>query len=124
MKREYLTVKSIAGPLFYVEKTHDVSYSEIAQVRMPSGEERLGQVLEIDEVFTDPQMIHRNMLVEKDYPGVGKVHQVGHAIKLSDTPASVRGLPPLIGEHTDEILSGLGYDEQTIKRLREDTIVG
>ncbi len=49
MKREYLTVKSIAGPLFYVEKVEDVSYSEIARVRLPSGEERLGQVLEVDE---------------------------------------------------------------------------
>jgi V/A-type H+-transporting ATPase subunit B len=49
MKREYLTVKSIAGPLFYVEKTEDVSYGEIASVRMPTGEERLGQVLEVNE---------------------------------------------------------------------------
>lgn len=49
MKREYLTVKSIVGPLFYVEKTSDVSYSEIALVKLPSGEERLGQVLEVNE---------------------------------------------------------------------------
>jgi V/A-type H+-transporting ATPase subunit B len=49
MKREYLTVRSIAGPLFYVEKTRDVAFSEIASVTLPSGEERLGQVLEVDE---------------------------------------------------------------------------
>ena len=49
MKQEYFTVKSIAGPLFYVEKTQNVSYSEIASVRLPSGEERLGQVLEVNE---------------------------------------------------------------------------
>ena len=49
MRQEYLTVKSIAGPLFYVEKAKDVAYGEIASVRLPSGEERLGQVLEVNE---------------------------------------------------------------------------
>ncbi len=49
MKREYLTVKSISGPLFYVEKTEDVAYGEIASVKLPSGEDRLGQVLEVNE---------------------------------------------------------------------------
>ncbi|MFH1416382.1 MAG: V-type ATP synthase subunit B [Elusimicrobiota bacterium] len=49
MKREYFTVRSIAGPLFYVEKTEDVAYSEIAMIQLPSGENRLGQVLEVDE---------------------------------------------------------------------------
>lgn len=49
MKKEYFTVRSIAGPLFYVEKAVDVSYSEIASVKLPSGEERLGQVLEVNE---------------------------------------------------------------------------
>lgn len=49
MKQEYHTVRSISGPLFYVEKAKGVSYSEIASVRLPSGEERLGQVLEVDE---------------------------------------------------------------------------
>jgi len=49
MRQEYLTVRSIAGPLFYVEKVKDVAYSEIARVKLPSGEERLGQVLEVSE---------------------------------------------------------------------------
>ena len=49
MRQEYLTVKSIAGPLFIVEKTRDVAYGEIASVELPSGEIRLGQVLEVNE---------------------------------------------------------------------------
>lgn len=49
MRQEYLTVKSIAGPLFIVEKTQDVAYEEIASVELPSGERRLGQVLEVNE---------------------------------------------------------------------------
>ncbi len=49
MKQEYKTVKSISGPLFYVEKVEDVAYNEIATVKLPSGEERLGKVLEVNE---------------------------------------------------------------------------
>ncbi len=49
MKKEYKTVRSIAGPLFYVEKVQDVAYGEIARVRLPSGEDRLGQVLEVSD---------------------------------------------------------------------------
>ncbi len=49
MRKEYKTVRSIAGPLFYVEKVKDVAYGEIARVKLPSGENRLGQVLEVSE---------------------------------------------------------------------------
>lgn len=49
MRKEYSTVKSIVGPLFFVDKAKGVSYNEIASVKLPSGEVRLGQVLEVDE---------------------------------------------------------------------------
>ncbi len=49
MRQEYLTVKSISGPLFYVQKTKDISYGEIAQIKLPSEELRLGQVLEVNK---------------------------------------------------------------------------
>ncbi len=49
MRQEYLTVRSIAGPLFYVEKAEDVAYDEIASVKLPSGEIRMGRVLEVNE---------------------------------------------------------------------------
>lgn len=83
----------------------------------------VGKVYTWDEVFRDPQVLHRNMIVEIDHPVVGKVKQVGIAIKLSDTPGTIRNLGPYLGQNTDEILSGLGYSPEEISRLREKGIV-
>jgi len=78
----------------------------------------IGKVYSLDEVFTDPQVLHRGMVVEMDYPGGDKIKQVGIAIKLSDTPGKVRSLPPLRGEQTDEILFGLGFSQERVDELR------
>jgi hypothetical protein len=52
-------------------------------------------------------------------PQHGKVKQVGIAPKLSETPGSVRRLAPSLGEHTDEVLGGIGLAQAEINRLRE-----
>jgi len=80
-------------------------------------------VYSLDEVFDDPQMLHRKMVLEFDHPKMGKVRQVGISIKLSDTPGEVRSLAPLAGEHTDEILAALGYSKEKIAELRESGAV-
>tara|TARA_Y100000031_G_C8055731_1_gene308267 strand:- start:204 stop:698 length:495 start_codon:yes stop_codon:yes gene_type:complete len=79
----------------------------------------IGKVHSLDEVFTDSHVIHRQMVIEVEHPTEGKIKQVGIAVKLSDTPGEVRSLPPMLGEHTDEILVGLGYDKQRINELRQ-----
>jgi crotonobetainyl-CoA:carnitine CoA-transferase CaiB-like acyl-CoA transferase len=58
------------------------------------------------------------MVVELDHPKFGKVKQVGISIKLSETPGQIRALAPLPGQHTDEILQGLGYSKEKIEELR------
>ena len=78
-----------------------------------------GPVLNIDETFQDPQVLHRKMVVEVDHPRLGKVKQVGIPIKLSETPGSIRSVGVPLGEHTREILSGLGFSEQEIASLRD-----
>jgi crotonobetainyl-CoA:carnitine CoA-transferase CaiB-like acyl-CoA transferase len=80
-------------------------------------------VLEMENVVTDPHNVAREMVIEVDSP-VGKVKQVGIGAKLSDTPGKVRSTSPLIGQHTDEILAGLGYDDAKIAGLRERGVVG
>jgi crotonobetainyl-CoA:carnitine CoA-transferase CaiB-like acyl-CoA transferase len=80
-------------------------------------------VLEMENVVTDPHNVAREMVIEVDSP-VGKVKQVGIGAKLSDTPGKVRSTSPLIGQHTDEILGGLGYDDAKIAGLRERGVVG
>jgi len=63
------------------------------------------------------------MLLEIDHPRFGKVNQVGIGIKLSDTPGEVRSLAARLGQHTDELLSGLGYSQAEIEKLRQDGVV-
>jgi len=80
----------------------------------------VGKMLTLDEVPDDPQVRARKMIVELDTPEGGKVKQVGISIKLSDTPGSIRTLAPKLGQHTDEILNELGYEQSAIDRWREE----
>lgn len=83
----------------------------------------VGKVNTWDEVCEDPQVRQRDMIVDVDDPVAGKVRQVGVAIKLSDTPGSIRTLGPYMGQHTAELLSALGYAAAEIARLKEQGIV-
>jgi crotonobetainyl-CoA:carnitine CoA-transferase CaiB-like acyl-CoA transferase len=83
----------------------------------------IGPVNTPAEVFADPQVQHRQMLLEHRTSTGDVVRQVGIALKLSDTPGSVRHLGPRLGQHTDEVLSALGYDEAEKQRLHEQGIV-
>ena len=78
-----------------------------------------GPVNSIDEVYADPQVLHREMLQEIAHPGLssGKVRFAGFAAKLSDTPATVRRHPPMRGEHTLEILAELGFNSHEVDGL-------
>ena len=83
----------------------------------------VGKVYTPDEVFFDPQVLHRQMVIEVDHPILGKIKQVGIAPKFSKTPGKVRSLAPLPGEHTDEILEELGYKREEIQSLRQQGVV-
>jgi crotonobetainyl-CoA:carnitine CoA-transferase CaiB-like acyl-CoA transferase len=63
-----------------------------------------GPVLHYDEVFTDPQILARDMVVETEHPVTGKFRTMGVTVKLSDTPGSIRRPAPRLGEHTQEVL--------------------
>jgi crotonobetainyl-CoA:carnitine CoA-transferase CaiB-like acyl-CoA transferase len=78
----------------------------------------------IDKVFAAPQVRHRNMLVQVDHPTAGTVRMAGIPVKFSATPPSVRLPPPLLGEHTDDVLaSWLGMRDKEIAELREKKIL-
>ena len=82
-----------------------------------------GAVRDIAEVLDDPQVIARDMVETVDHPTIGPLRLTGIPFKLSDTPGSIRRPPPLLGEHTDEVLSELGYSGDEIVALRRDGIV-
>jgi len=83
----------------------------------------VGPVLEIDEVFDDPQVLHRGMLLELDHPTEGRVQQIGFPLKLSDTPATFRDFAPERGRDTVPLLRELGYSADDIARLEREGIV-
>jgi len=80
-------------------------------------------VLTLEETFQDPQVLHRNMLVEINHPRAGKIKQIGPPIKFSATPGEVSTPAPEIGEHTEEILKKLGYTEEKVKELRKEGVI-
>ncbi|MFB4164996.1 CaiB/BaiF CoA transferase family protein [Alteribacillus sp. JSM 102045] len=83
-----------------------------------------GPINTIDQVVNDPQVLARDMILEVDHPIVKNLKMAGFPIKLSDTPASLKRHPPLLGEHTDEILSELGLTPDYIKDLKTKKVVG
>ncbi len=82
-----------------------------------------GPIYTMDKIFTDPQVLHRQMLKELDHPKVGKVKVTGVPVKLSDTPGEVETAPPILGQHTQEILTELGFSDQDIKKLRQEKVI-
>jgi crotonobetainyl-CoA:carnitine CoA-transferase CaiB-like acyl-CoA transferase len=80
----------------------------------------VGRMLTLDELERDPQIRARNMVVEVEAPSGEKIKQVGISIKLSETPGSIRSLAPKPGQHTDEILTDLGYNARDIERWRSE----
>jgi crotonobetainyl-CoA:carnitine CoA-transferase CaiB-like acyl-CoA transferase len=102
----------------FLTKTRDEWFELLTRNDVPAG-----KVLMPDEVFSDPQVLHRQMVIEVEHPTLGKIKQVGVAPKLSDTPGKVRSPSPLRGEHTDEVLRGLGYKQEEISDLRQQGAV-
>ncbi len=84
----------------------------------------IGPVNTPAEVFCDPHVRHRQMVLEHHTATGETVSQVGIALKLSETPGSVRQLGPCLGQHTAEVLTALGYSMSEQQRLREQGIVG
>jgi len=71
----------------------------------------------------DAQTLARNMIVQLEHPALGVARSIGNPIKFSETPVSYRLPPPMLGEHTSEVLRGLGYSEEEVRAMSNSSAV-
>jgi len=95
-------------------KTSEQAIAELQAARVPAG-----PVLNTGNVLNDPQVNARGLLKYVDYPGAPKpVPLADTAVRLSSTPGGIRHRAPMLGEHTNEILSEIGYTPAEVDQLR------
>lgn len=94
--------------------------NRLNEVRVPCA-----PVNNFSKALSDEQVLQRNMVVEVDHPSGGKIKMPGNPVKLSNSTDKYFSPPPMLGEHTEEILHELiGYNQTKIKNLRKKKIVG
>lgn len=82
-----------------------------------------GEVRNIGQMLNDPQLAAREMVQTLMHPAIGATRVIGAPIKLSNTPASLRTPPPVLGQHTDAVLAELGYSAAAIAGLHDTRVV-
>jgi len=82
-----------------------------------------GPINTIAETLAHPQHQARNFIVAMEHPTSGLVKSMGNPIRLSEEPVSYRLPPPLLGQHTREILVEMGYDSSVLGSLQKQGVV-
>ncbi len=82
-----------------------------------------GPILTPENALSHDQLLARGMIVELEHPVLGAIRSIGNPMKFSETPISYRRPAPLLGEHTSEVLSELGYGKADIEEMKTDGII-
>ena len=82
-----------------------------------------GPINTVSDVVSNPQVLARNMIAEVDHPNVPNLKFPGSPLKLTDSPATIRRVPPLLGQHNEEILGEAGYSAEKIADLKERGVI-
>lgn len=107
MLAEYFVTKSMA---YWLE-------------RLEKGEVPAAPVNTFDRLFTDPQVLARRMVIDAPHPTIGKLRMVGSPLKMASLKDRPFVAPPLLGQHTEEVLRGLGLQPAEIEKLRKQGII-
>ena len=82
-----------------------------------------GPVYTYDQILADPHVKARKMVIEMDHPKIGRMKSLGIPVKSSGELLEIRTPAPWLGQHTDEVLGGIGYDEREIHALHADGVL-
>ena len=83
----------------------------------------VGRINSMADVFEHPQLKHDGMVVDMTHPVAGDIKVLNNPLRMSANPASVRTPPPLLGEHSDDVLVSLGFNAEGIARLRAEGVI-
>jgi formyl-CoA transferase len=93
---------------------------DVVLAAMEAAEVPASPVFSVEDMFRDAQFVARGMIEEAALADGTPIRIPGVVPRLVDTPGGTEWLGPGLGEHTDEVLAGLGYDPERIARLRAD----
>ncbi len=105
------------NPVF-ARRTTDEWVTRLLAAGVPAG-----PIYRMSEVMRDPQVLHREMVVALEHPRAGRITVNGTPVKLTETPGGIRTPPPVLGEHTGDVLRELGLAEAELTGLRNDGVI-
>ena len=82
-----------------------------------------GPIYNMEQVYNDPQVLAREMLVDIHDPELGTIHNIGVPVKLSATPGSIRHRAPALGEHSAEVLLERGFTQGDVDALLSEGVI-
>jgi crotonobetainyl-CoA:carnitine CoA-transferase CaiB-like acyl-CoA transferase len=100
------------------ERNRTELLDELERVGVPAG-----PINSVPEMFEDPQAKHRGILINMDHPLSDDLRQVANPMRFSESTIVHDKHPPLLGEHTSELLNELGFDDAAIDRLKQAGVV-
>jgi crotonobetainyl-CoA:carnitine CoA-transferase CaiB-like acyl-CoA transferase len=100
------------------QQTASVWLEKLAEAEIPAA-----PINTVEEAVNDAQTLARNMIVQLEHPALGMARSIGNPIKFSETPVSYRLPPPMLGEHTSEVLRELGYSEEEVQAMSNSSAV-
>jgi formyl-CoA transferase len=116
--RDYARALVAQAEAIFKEKTTDEWLALFDEAGVPAGPFKFTQ-----ELVDDEQVLANDLQVSVEHPLAGTVKMVGAPLQMSETPLKVQGPSPTLGQHNDDILASLGYDEAQIASMREGGVI-